>query len=94
MIPIGLSNCSAIVNKLGKKLTDISQALLFGAKTLSIFISINRLDMPHRERGLELFEKLLNLGVWRVRETLLELDRRLVPYVVARQSRRRRQRGK
>ena len=41
--------------------------------------------MPHRERGLELFEKLLNLGVWRVRETLLELDRRLVPYVVARQ---------
>ena len=87
--------CSAIVNKLGKKLTDISQSsAIWSENIINIALALNRLDMPHRERGLELFEKLLNLGVWRVRETLLELDRRLVPYVVARQSRRRRQRGK
>ncbi len=87
--------CSAIVNKLGKKLTDISRSsAIWSENIINIALALNRLDTPHRERGLELFEKLLNLGVWRVRETLLELDRRLVPNSVARPSRRRRRRGK
>ena len=87
--------CSAIVDKLGKKLTNIAQSsAIWSENLINIALALNRLDMPHRERGLELFEKLLNLGVWRVRETLLELDRRLVPNVVARPSRRRRRRGK
>lgn len=87
--------CSAIVDKLGKKLTNIAQSsAIWSENLINIALALNRLDMPHRERGLELFEKLLNLGVWRVRETLLELDRRLVPNVAARPSRRRRRRGK
>jgi len=87
--------CSAIVNQLGKKLTDISQSsAIWSENIINIALALNRLNMPHRERGLELFEKLLNLGVWRVRETLLELDRRLAPNVAARPSRRRRRRGK
>lgn len=87
--------CSAIVDKLGKKLTDIAQSsAVWSENLINIALALNRLDMPHRERGLELFEKLLNLGVWRVRETLLELDRRLVPNVSARPSRRRRRRRK
>jgi len=87
--------CSAIVDKLGKKLTNIAQSsAIWSENLINIALALNRLDMPHRERGLELFEKLLNLGVWRVRETLLELDRRLVPNLAARPSRRRRRRGK
>jgi hypothetical protein len=64
---------------------------------LSIAITLQRLEEPHKTHGLELFELLLKYNAYKVREVLMDIDRRPSTstsiYAVRRRRRPRRPRG-
>ncbi|MBI4847427.1 MAG: TIR domain-containing protein [Nitrospirae bacterium] len=84
--------CNAFVTQLGKELSNISHRFTICTENLiNIALTLQRLD-GYREKGLDLFERLLELDVWNARQTLLEIDRRINQTPPPRPKRRRRKR--
>ncbi|MBI5051036.1 MAG: hypothetical protein HZC11_09270, partial [Nitrospirae bacterium] len=82
--------CNAFVTQHGKELSNISHRFTICTENLiNIALTLQRLD-GYREKGLDLFERLLELDIWNARQTLLEIDRRLNQTPPPRPKRRRR----
>jgi hypothetical protein len=56
---------------------DLSTSTALESETLlSIALTLQRQDEPHRSRGLELFEALLRYNAYKARDVLMDIDRR------------------
>lgn len=74
-----------LIYRLARRLIDAYKANLGNFSTsaplasetlLSIAITLQRLEEPHHTRGLGLFELLLKYNAYKVREVLMDIDRR------------------
>jgi len=68
--------CMALLDQRKDDITGISNSFAVnGDELIDISLTLQRIG-SHREKGLELFERLLDLDAYGIRGTLLELDRR------------------
>ena len=58
----------------GKKITNGTFLQVHGTELVDIAVTLQHLRSPVRERGLDLFEQLLSVGVHEARSTLADLD--------------------
>jgi len=81
----------AYVEQIGKDLGHIQTSFSLKSENLiNIALTLQRLGGQHRQNGLDLFERLLEIDAWHIRETLVEIDRRPSPSVSPRPRQRRR----
>lgn len=82
--------CMALLDQRKDDITGISNSFAVnGDELIDISLTLQRIG-SHREKGLELFERLLDLDAYGIRDTLLELDRRPSPDGAPLRQRRRR----
>jgi hypothetical protein len=68
--------CIALLNQRKDDIASIGNGFAVnGDELINISLTLQRIS-THREQGLELFERLLDLDAYGIRDTLLELDRR------------------
>ena len=68
--------CGLLVEHFGREMADMRTSWPHSAgKLTDIALTLQRIS-SHRDKGLDLFERLLDLNVYGVKDTLLELDRR------------------
>ncbi|MFZ2196659.1 MAG: ATP-binding protein [Thermodesulfovibrionales bacterium] len=88
-----------LVYRISRRIVDIfkdnignlaTSAALESETLLSIAMTLQRQEEPHRTNGLELFELLLHYTAYRVRDVLMDIDRRPGMSVAVSQIRRRR----
>ena len=88
-----------LVYRISRRVIDIckdnignlaTSAALESETLLSISMTLQRQDEPHRINGLELFELLLHYNAYKVRDVLMDIDRRPGMSVPVSQIRRRR----
>jgi hypothetical protein len=77
-----------------KNIGNLATSVAIDSETLiSISLTLQRHPEPHRTKGLELFESLLQYNAYKVRDVLMDIDRRPgVSAPVAQLRRRRRSR--
>ena len=86
--------CNAILDQCGKDVANMQTGLSASAgELIDIALTLQRLP-SWRERGLELFERLLELDIYGVKGVLFELDRRPVKSQPRMPIRRKRKRKK
>ncbi len=84
------SMCSSLIDQSEDEIGDISTHWAASAGDLvNIALTLQRIN-THRAKGLELFERLLDLDVYGVKDALFELDRRPLKAAPSRPRRRRR----
>jgi len=68
--------CAALLDQLKDEIGNIASGFsLHGDELIDISLTLQRIS-THRAKGLELFERLLDLDAYGIHNTLLELDRR------------------
>jgi hypothetical protein len=68
---------SRVLNIVKTEIGNLATAsALLSENLLSIALTLQREDEPHRSRGLELFEQLLRYEAYKAQDILFELDRR------------------
>lgn len=68
--------CAALIDQRKDDIRNIASGFsLHGDELIDISLTLQRIS-THRTKGLELFEKLLELDAYGIQNTLLELDRR------------------
>jgi hypothetical protein len=83
--------CDRIIEASKSDLGNIAtSAALESESLLSLSLTLQRQSEPWRTKGLDLFERLLQLNAYRVREVLVDIDRRPGAAVGAAKLRRRR----
>jgi hypothetical protein len=80
--------CIALLEQRGSDIASVSSSFaVSGDELINISLTLQRIN-THRAKGLDLFERLLDLGAYGVGETLFELDRRPLNAPPPRQRRR------
>jgi len=68
--------CMALLDQRKDDITGINNSFAVnGDELIDISLTLQRIS-SHREKGLELFERLLDMDAYGIKDTLLELDRR------------------
>ena len=79
----------AYIEQIGKDLGNVQTSFSLKSENLiNIALTLQRLGGKHRQNGLELFERLLEIDAWGVKQTLVEIDRRPMSSVPPRPRRR------
>lgn len=84
------SLCIQLIQVFGKQMGDIRTAWAADTGSLiSISLTLQRLQEPHRTNGLEMFEAMLRLEAYQIKDALREIDRRVESVAITHPVRRR-----